>query len=111
MFNHLSSNVPERFNPNASGNDLLQPIPFPFMGGDVLSFVSLIGGPIAPTHGIFVNINNNMGNNQLTMKDIFPLKCAPSANAPAIEYLLDSTGKIIRPTHDMFKILLFDDTV
>lgn len=111
MFNHLASNVPERFNPNASGNDLLLPIPFPFMGGDVLSFVSLIGGPIAPTHGVFVNVNNNFGNNQLTMKDIFPLKCAPSANAPAIEYLLDSTGKIIRPTHDMFKILLFDDTV
>jgi hypothetical protein len=113
MFNALSANCPERFNKNANGDDLINFVSFPFLGGDVISFISLIGGPIVPTHGNVYNSSEDtrLRRNEITMKDIFPEKCSPNPASSPMDYLLDSTGKIIRTTKNMFKILIVDDTL
>ena len=94
LFSQLTSQSPDRF--TQLSNNLT---PLPILPGDIFCFYTLIGGPITTT-------NSSVMPNTLSIKQMFPQLCAPSAMTSPKEYLLSQDGNYIRKTKNLYKIQL-----
>lgn len=98
----LFSNIPflhslytQQIRKNARTDLSNKQFPFPFFEGDRFCIPVSIGGRLE-----FIDelLHQNI-------TDLFPNSCDP-LNSRAIDYLLDTTGSIIRPTIDIYEITL-----